>query len=436
MAKGKGRVVGHSTRYEAEIALAEQAYDLLEAWFEGDEPLPEGEKGGGDVHRFLEAVCEVLRLEDLEEQGEDLSEDEAAAVLDRLKEAMGRFSSWPNLHRFQVTAPLVEALESVELEWLALELLTGLPNPDLLGSEESADILQPFRRLLPAYIRILDALDKWVAEVEEILRGLREIYDEYPDDEVVADALERGLILNAVRSRQQLLLDDRRGLVASEPLPKPLQEAAAQLRGEVHDSDLIECGFHLLLSDAIAAGVLPEGLPPKQIVAAAMAYLMSLEMEPEEINVHALALWAGTNVTKISKLTKRISAVSEWQPQDAEGLPEVRHHQRWLTSNISLAILPVRWTPREDSNRSTYSAAAAEKRLDELREVAWLMIDPLEPVRFVSEAFVYGGDAPDEIDEHIVVEALEIWAEECVVDASAPDDLDGDDGWEDDRDEA
>jgi len=63
------------------------------------------------------------------------------------------------------------------------------------------------------------------------------------------------------------------------------------------------------------------------------------------------------------------------------------------------------------------------------------MIDPLEPVRFVSEAFVYGGDAPDEIDEHIVVEALEIWREECLADASAPDDLDGDDPWEDDLDE-
>ena len=436
MARRKGRVVGHPSRYEAEIALAEQASDLLEACVEGDDPLPEGKERGGDVYRFLEAACEILRLEDLEEQGEDLSEDEATAALGRLKEAMDRFSSWPSVHHFQVAAPLVEALEGVDLEWLALELLTELPDADLLSPEESASVRQTFRRLLPAYIRILAAQDGWVSEVEELLGALREILAEDPDDEVVADALEQGVILNAVRSRQQLLLDDRRRLVASEPLPKPLQEAAAQLRGEVHDSDLIDCSFHLLLSDAIAAGVLPEGLPPKQIVAAAMAHLMSLEMEPEEVNVHALALWAGTNVTKISKLTKRISAVSEWQPQDAEGLPEERHHQRWLTSNISLAILPVRWTPREDSTRSAYRTAAAEKRLEELREVAWLMIDPLEPVRFVSEAFVYGGDAPDEIDEHIVVKALEIWREECVVDASAPDDLDGDDGWEDDRDEA
>jgi hypothetical protein len=435
VARGKGHVVGHPSRYEAEIALAEQASDLLEEWVEGDKPLPEGKEGETDVHRFLEAVCEVLRLEDLEEQGEDLSEDEATATLDRLKEAMGRFSSWPNLHRFQVTAPLVEALESVELEWLALELLTELPDADLLSPEESASVQQTFRRLLPAYIRILAAQQEWADEIDELLRGLREILDEDPDDEVVADALEHGIVLNAVRSRQRLLLDDRRKMVADEPLPHELQEAAAQLRGLVHDSDLIQCGIHLLLADAIAAGVLPVGLPPKQIVAAAMAYLMSLEMEPEEVNVHSLALWAGTNVTKISKLTKRISAVSEWQPQDAEGLPEVRHHQRWLTSNISLAILPVRWTPREDSARSTYRTAAAEKRLEELREVAWLMIDPLEPVRFISEAFVYGGDAPDEIDEHIVVKALEIWREECVVDASAPDDLDGDDGWEDDLEE-
>lgn len=434
VATGKGRVVGHPTRYEAEVALAERAYDQLGEWVEG-EPLPEAEKGGCDVHRFLEAVCEVLRFEDLEEQGEDLSEEQATAALDRLKDAMERFSSWPSVYRYQVTAPLVEALESVDLEWLALELLTELPDVDLLSPEESASVQPAFRRLLPVYIRILDAQDEWVPEVEELLRALWEVYEEDPDDEVVADALERGLILNAVRSRQRLLLDDRRRLVANEPLPQPLQDAAAQLRGEVHNSDLIECGFHLLLSDAIAAGVLPEGLPPKQIVAAAMAYLMSLEMEPEEVNVHSLALWAGTNVTKISKLMKRISAVSEWQPQGEEGPLELRHHRRWLTSNISLAILPVRWTPRQDSDRSTYRTAAAEKRLEDLREVAWLMIDPLEPVRFVSEAFVYGNDASDEMDEHIVVEALRIWREECVVDALSLGDLDDDDPWEDDLDE-
>lgn len=435
MATGKGRVVGHPTKYEAGIALAEQACDLLEAWVQGDEPLPEGKEGGGDVHNFLEAVCEVLRLEGLEEQGEDLSEEQVTAALDRLKDAMDRFSSWPIVHRYQVTAPLVEALESVDLEWLALELLTELPDADLLSPEESASVRLPFRRLLPVYIRILAAQNEWVAEVGELLGALREIYEEDPDDEVVADALEQGVILNAVRSRQQLLLDDRRRMVVGEPLPQPLQEAVAQIRGVVHDSDLVECGFHLLLSDAIAAKALPEGVPTKQVVAAAMAYLMSLEMEPEEVDLHPLASWAGTNVTKISKLMKRIGAVSAWQPEGDDDLPELRHHRRWLSSNVSLAILPVRWTPRQDSDRSTYRTAAAEKRLEELREVAWLMIDPLEPVRFVSEAFVYGGDAPDEIDEHIVVEALEIWREECLADASALDDLDDDDDGEDDLEE-
>lgn len=423
MARGKGRVVGHPSRYEAEIALAEQASDLLEAWFEGDAPLPEGKEGEGDVHRFLEAVCGVLRLDDLEEQGEDLSEDEAAAALGRLKDAMDRFSSWPNLHRFQVTAPLVEALEGVGLEWLALEIVTALPDAEVLSPEESAEVRQPFRRLLPAYIRILVEEDAWVDEVQELLHALRDISEEDPDDDDVAAALEQGVILNAVRSRQQLLLDDRRRLVASEPLPQPLHEAAAQLGGLAHDSDLVECGLHLLLCDAIAAGVLPVDTPPKQVVAAAVAYLMSLEMDPDEVDVHRLARWAGASVTKISKLMKRISTVSQWQPTGETAPPEARHHQRWLVETISLAILPVRWTPREDSARSTYSTAAAEKRLEELREVAWLMIDPLEPVRFVSEAFMYGGDAPDEVDEHVVVEALRIWREECLADASAPDDL-------------
>ena len=72
MARGKGRVAGHPTRYEAEIALAERACSLLEEWVEG-EPLPEGEQSGGDVHHFLETVCEVLRLEDID--GDDGWED-------------------------------------------------------------------------------------------------------------------------------------------------------------------------------------------------------------------------------------------------------------------------------------------------------------------------------------------------------------------------
>jgi len=435
VARGEGRAVGHSTRYDAEIALAEEACSLLEEWFDG-EPMPEGAEGAVDVHRFLDAVCEVLRLEDLEEQGRELPEEQANAALGRLKEAIDRFSSWPSVRRFQVAAPLVEALEGVGLEWLALEILTALPDAEVLNPEESAEVRQPFRRLLPAYIRILVEEDAWVDEVQELLHALRDISEEDPDDDDVAAALEQGLVMNAVQSRQRLLLDDRRRMVADEPLPQPLHEAAAQLRGLAYDSDLVECGLHLLLCDAIAAGVLPADAPPKQVVAAAVAYLMSLEIDPEEVDVHRLALWAGTNVTKISKLMKRISTVSQWQPPGETAPPEARHHQRWLVETISLAILPVRWTPREDSARSSYRTAAAEKRLEQLREVAWLMIDPLEPVRFVSEAFMYGGDAPDEIDEHIVVEALKIWREECLADASALDDLDGDDGWEDDRDEA
>ena len=163
---------------------------------------------------------------------------------------------------------------------------------------------------------------------------------------------------------------------------------------------------------------------------------MSLEIDPEEVDVHRLALWAGTNVTKISKLMKRISTVSQWQPPGETAPPEARHHQRWLVETISLAILPVRWTPREDSTQVHLQHGCSGKA-DRGAEGGRLAHDrPPRAGALRIRGVLYGGDAPDEIDEHIVVEALEVWREECLADASALDDLDDDDGWEDDLDEA
>lgn len=428
-----GQVGRHSSWYVAEIELAERAADLLWDCTDGD-PLPEVLGPVGDVHSFLEAVCEVLRLEDLEDRGRNIPEEQANVALTRLKEAVERFVSWPAARHYQVAAPLAEALEGVGLGWLALELIAGLPMDEGSSPDETQEISASFRRLLPAYVRILIGEETEEDELEVLIRALRQLHDADPDDEELAATLENALLVNAERGRKQVVLEDRRRMVAREPLPKELREVVGQLREFAHDSDLIECSLHLLLADALAAGVLGEGVPPKQVAAAAMAYLIEADLDVA-VDLHPFARWAGVSVVKIETIKKRIAAVSDWQPDGGDGPAGDRRKRRWLTEALTFIDLPARWTPYEDPARPPYSTAAAERRLDELREVAWLMVEPAEPVRFVADAFRFGGEAPREMDDEIGVAAIAIWREQCVVDIAGRDNGVDDDGWDGDLDE-
>ena len=64
-----------------------------------------------------------------------------------------------------------------------------------------------------------------------------------------------------------------------------------------------------------------------------------------------------------------------------------------------------------------------------------MMVDGLEPVRFISEAFSYGGDAPDEMDAEIGVKAIRLWKQENLVMTDMNDKAWDDDDWDDDLDD-
>jgi hypothetical protein len=96
-------------------------------------------------------------------------------------------------------------------------------------------------------------------------------------------------------------------------------------------------------------------------------------------------------------------------------------------------LWPARWTPdRETEDVPPYSIEAARTRIDELRDRSWLIIDGWEAVKFVVDSFRFGGDAPDEIDEEIAHEILEVWRDGRLIDL---DRLSDDEDDEDDEDE-
>jgi hypothetical protein len=59
------------------------------------------------------------------------------------------------------------------------------------------------------------------------------------------------------------------------------------------------------------------------------------------------------------------------------------------------------------------------------------MVDPLEPVRFISEAFRYGDGVPDRMDEELALEVVDLWKQKRLVDTGQlQDEVDFDDEWD------
>lgn len=426
MARNGGTTHRQRTWYEAQIDLAERADGFLWECSDGKK-LPEDVTDETDVGSFLHAVCDLLRLEELEDCGQEVSDEQAAEVLDRLRQAIDRFPSWPEAWHYRLVAPLVESLEELGLGWIALELVHGLPADEPGSGIAWKEIAEPSRRLMPPFVRVLIEEGTPAHEMESLVDPMRALSHAEPDDEELRKTFERLLLYTAMIGRQEVLLEHRRRWVSQEPLPQPLVEAVGQLRGVLHDSDLIGCAAHLLVSDMLAAGMLPDGVPAKQAVAAAAAYLIGRDSE-EEPSYPDLARWAGTNAVKIRKLAKRVAAVADWQPDDEP--TGVRQVRRWLTESLTPIDLPARWTPFPDQARPPYSDEAARRRLVELREVAWRMVDPAEALRFVADAFTFGGAAPDEMNHQIALEVITIWRDLRELDVTAID-VDGDeDEWD------
>ena len=430
-------VVEFPVRYEAEIALAERSSDLLAERLATGE-LPEGAVPRGDVSALIDAVGELLHLDALENAGRSISEKKFVQVVEALETAAKKISSWPPVPRALAIAPLSEMLEEFEVEWIALELLISVPAPDFMSPEERMAIEPAIRRIVPIQIRIAFANDGWTPEFEDLLSYLRDMVRDDPDDEELHGTLTRGLIFHAVHGREALAGEHRRALVAANPLPVDLGAALAELADEVSEKEIFTLSLHLVLADAIAAGLVPEGVSPRHVAAAALVALVRRDDPDERVDVRYVARWAKASRRQLESLARRLDPVFEWAPADFEGPVESRQQERWRLASSNIEFMPARWAPAADAVRPPYSEAAARVRLQKLRDVLWLMVDPLEAVRFVSESFEYGGEAPEEMDVEIVREIIGLWKKERLVSAVALDDEEGfeddwyeDDDWED-----
>jgi hypothetical protein len=428
------RIDESSGRYDAEIALAERAVFLIEERLEHGR-LPDDSKPKGDVHELIDAVGELLHLEGLEYRGRPVSQKRVVKAVERLRSAVDRVALWPSVPRTLVIAPLGEALEEFEVEWIAIELFSALPDFETMNEQEREATLGAVRRIVPAQIRIVIATGDWEPEFEALLRLLREMALADPGDAKVEDALRRGIVFHALRGRDALLAEERRGLAATEPLPKDLEDALAELADEEIASDLVMLSLHLLLVDLGGADLVPDRASPRQVVAAVFAALVEHDDPEERPDARRLASWAKISLRRLAALSRQVDPVFDWVPPGFDGPIEVRQEKRWRYGSLTMEFMPPRWVPPADSTLPPYSEVAARERAAELRDIAWLMIDPMEPVRFVAEAFHYGDGAPDEIDTDLALELVDLWKQEKVIDTmTLEDEIESDEDWDDDGD--
>ncbi len=428
------RVAEFPVRYEGEIALAERSNDLLaERLARGC--LPDETAPQGDIYALIDALGELLHLEAIENDGRSVSQKRLEKATENLQLVMERVSSWPTVPRALVIAPLVELLEEFELEWIAIELMMSFPALDFLSVGERQVIHGAIRRIVPVHVRIAINSDDWAPEFEDLLHLLRDMVLDEPEDEELEDTLRRGVVYHALRGRSALLEEDRRALADAEPLPREFADALEEFTGEALESKLLSVSLHLVLADLIEAGLVPDGATPRQVATAVFAALFGRDEPGERLDFRRLARWAKIAPRRLEDLTRQVDAVFEWTPSDFEGPIEVRHEDRWRATTLTVEFLPARWVPRGDSARPPYSETAARERVAELRDVVWMMIDPLEPVRFISEAFSYGDGAPDQLDEELALEVVDLWKREKLIDTGRmQDEVDFDDEWDDEDD--
>jgi hypothetical protein len=421
------RIVEFPVRYEGEIALAERSYDLLaERLARGR--LPDETSPQGDVYALIESVGELLHLEALENDGRSISQKRLEKATENLQVVMERLSSWPAVPRTLVIAPLAEVLEEFELEWIAIELMMSFPALDFLSLEERQAIHGAIRRIVPVQVRIAISGDDWAPEFEDLLRLLRE-------DEELEDTLRRGVVYHALLGRSALLEEDRRALADAEPLPQEFADALEELASEAVEFELLTLSLHLVMADLIEAGLVPDDATPRQVVTAVFVAFIERDEPKDRFNIRRIARWAKITPRRLEDLVRQVDAVFDWTPPDFEGPVEGRQEDRWRAGSSTLEFLPARWVPRGDSARPPYTETAARERAAELRDVMWMMVDPLEPVRFISEAFRYGDGVPDQMDEGLALEVVDLWKQKRLVDTGQlQDEVDIDDEWDDDDD--
>jgi len=409
-----------NARYEAEIKLAARGYHVLMERI-ALKRMPADALPSGDVYNLLNTVGERLEIDSLREKGEKIPKRRIKKASRNLIAAIDRLTEWPEEPRLEVAAELVATLRAVELDTVAENLLVALQQADAHAEDvakateaEPVDEEPPVD--VPARIREIIESGEWTPELEEHLRTLRDRSLEEPDDDLL-NLLNGGVVFNAVAGRKHLLLEERRRLAEAEALPEELAAALAELPENIVGGELARLGLHLVLADVVAAGLVAERATPEMTVAAALIAMQRLDETGKKPDIDALGSWAKTMPLKLDVQSDDVARVFKWEPPELEGSIEYRHEQRWKVQSLMYQFLPVRWTPQAHEDRPPYSAEKARERLEELREVAWLMVDEIEPVRFVSEAFRFGDGAPDSVDLEIVRDVIALWKEQSLVSA-------------------
>jgi hypothetical protein len=424
----KEKAPADSAPFEAEIKLAERGvHVLMERVAMGR--MPKDALPTGDVSSFLDAVGEHLEVERLREKGKKVATRRVKKAARNLISAIDPLTSWPEEPRLEVASVLVAMLRTVELDSVAENLLVALQQAEVSVVDEVEEpeavpesVPEPSPEpspepiLEPARIRGIIEKGEWIPELEGLLRLLREETRVEPDDDLL-NLLKGGVVFNAVTGRRKLLLDERRRMAEAEPLPEDLAAALADLPDDLVDSELVRFGLHLVLADVVAAGLLPEKSPPEVTVAAALVAIRSADEPRKKPDIDPLGAWAKTMPLKIDVLSDDIAPVFEWKPPQYEDSLERRHEERWKVESLMFQFLPARWVPGRDEELPPYTTEKARERFDELRDIAWLMVDEIEPVRFVSEAFRYGDGAPDAVDLEIVRDIIALWKDQSLVSA-------------------
>jgi hypothetical protein len=425
------KVVRFPGRFEAEIAVAERAYDvIMERLARGR--LPDDVAADGDAAAVLDAIGELLHLNAMDVDGRRISRKKTEASVEALESAVYRLADWPAVPRVLAMAPIIEALEKLEVDWLASELVGLLPEQPEEAPHDD-DIFEAIARISLACLRIMLRAGVWDESFEGPLRAVREWSLGRAEDDELKQTLSQAVVFHAILGRQSLLEEERRRMADAEPLPNELMAALDDFAADMTSEKLVRWSLHLVIADALAAGLVPEWAKPKHLVAAAELAVVREDDPDVELDLLKFARWARIKPKDLRTLRDKVAEALAWMPPGYEDSVEDRQEERWRVESGTMESLPVRWAadgPVEEC--PPYSPEAAVTRIEELRDVVWMMIDPVEPLQFVASAFRFGDDAPEVMDEETVSRIIDLWEEERVVDVDRGEDDDVED-WEDDR---
>jgi hypothetical protein len=425
--------------YREHIELAERTNDTLIEWIEEDGTSEPAFRPAGPVADVLTAMIRLFLMEEKADSPRPVPQHHLADQERRVRDTVAGLSLYPPDVRLCVAAPVAEIAETLLVGWIVSDLLEIVASPeDAFDTGELKVVQSAMDRLLVISVRMMIATDEWSEDFEEILATLYDVWTNSPPNDRTTSTLQRALLFHALKGRQELVIRDRRELVDDEPLPKTLTQSLARMTEDLELDPAVPPCLHLALVDALAAGLIPKRTKPPVTVASAFlawARFDTAEHSDEDRNemlpdVRDLARWARCRPKDIHDRSGELVAVFDMRPwEDLDSHTRERQIERFFVARHSLTAMPARWVPADAWQRPGTAEELLQRRLEELRDVAWMMVDSAEPILFVLEALPGLRGFDPEFYDAVEREAVTIWNEHKVVDlAEFDDDGDRDDG--------